>query len=112
MICQYPLGSFSYRHIQPDLYWGFQLKQAYGVTYAEASVAKALFDYLYLRPLPADVSPQHYDLAEELRLNLDEFTAAERHTFADIVSKSDSIRKGGAKMRRILSNLEAHIWRR
>ena len=107
-----PLGSFSYRHIQPDLYWGFQLKQAYGVPYAEATVAKALFDYLYLRPLPADVSPQHYDLAEELRLNLDEFTAAERDEFADAVRQSGSIRKGGAKMQRILSNLEAHIWRR
>jgi len=107
-----PLGSFSYRHVQPDLYSGFQLKQAYGVPYAEASVAKALFDYLYLRPLPADLRPQRHDLAEELRLNLDEFTASDRREFADEVRKSESIRKGGVKMGRILNNLEAHIWRR
>jgi len=106
------LGTFVYRHIQPDLYFGFQIMEAYGVPYAQASTAKALFDYLYLRPLPADLEPQLYNLAEELRLNLDEFTREQREEFAGYVFKSETIRKGGAKMRRILNNLEVHVCRR
>ena len=106
------LGTFVYRHIQPDLYFGFQIMEAYGVPYAQASTAKALFDYLYLRPLPADLEPQLYNLAEELRLNLDEFTRDQREEFAGYVFKSETIRKGSAKMRRILNNLEVHVWRR
>ena len=107
-----PVGTFVYKHIQPDLYWGYQITYAHGVPCAEASVSKALFDFLYLRTLPTDLAPQHVDLAEQLRLNLDEFTQAERKAFADHVRRSESVRKGGAKMRRILGNLEAHIWRR
>lgn len=104
------LGTFLYRHIQPDLYFGFQIMEAYDVPYAQASAAKALFDYLYLRPLPADLELQRYNLAEELRLNLEEFTRDESEEFARYVLKSETIKKGGAKMRRILINLEAHVW--
>jgi hypothetical protein len=106
------LGTFVYRHIQPDLYFGFQIMEAYGVPCAQASTTKALFDYLYMRPLPADLEPQRYNLAEELRLNLDEFTQDEWEEFAGYVLKSETIQKGGAKMRRILNNLEVHVWRR
>jgi predicted transcriptional regulator of viral defense system len=106
------LGTFVYRHIQPDLYLGFQIMEVYSVPYARASVAKALFDYLYLRPLPAYLEPQRYNLAEELRLNLEELTREEREEFAGYVLKSETIRKGGAKMRWILNNLEVHVWRR
>jgi predicted transcriptional regulator of viral defense system len=106
------LGTFVYRHIQPDLYFGFQIMEAYGVPYAQASTAKALFDYLYLRPLLADLEPQLYNLAEELRLNLDEFTREQREEFSGYVLKSEAIRKGSAKMRRILNNMEVHVWRR
>jgi len=106
------LGTFVYRHIQPDLYFGFQIMEAYGVPYAEAQAAKALFDYLYLRTLPADLDPQHYNLAEELRLNLEEFTCEEQEEFAVYVLKSEASRRGGAKMRHILNNLDAHVWRR
>jgi predicted transcriptional regulator of viral defense system len=106
------LGTFVYRHIQPEFYFGFQIMEAYGVPYAQASAAKALFDYLYLRPLPADLEPQRYNLAEELRLNLDEFTQDEREELAGYVLKSETIQKGGQKMQRILNNLEVHVWRR
>jgi hypothetical protein len=110
------LGSFVYRHIQPDLYFGFQIMEAYGVPYAQASVAKALFDYLYLRPLPADLDPRRYNLAEELRLNLEELTRDERGEFAGYVTSSDIVRMGRMKMRRIkmmriLNNLECTVWR-
>ena len=106
------LGTFVYRHIQPDLYSGFQIMEAYGVPFAQASVAKALFDYLYLRPLPANLEPQRYNLAEDLRLNLEELNREQRDEFAGYVLKSETIRKGGAKMRRIMKNLEYYVWQR
>ncbi len=100
------LGTFSYRHIRLNLYYGFQITEAFGVPYAQASLPKALFDYLYLRPLALRLSFRHFDLAEELRLNLDEFTPAERREFAGYVAASD-----GLKMHRILKNLESSVWR-
>ena len=106
-----PLGTFVFRHMQPDLYSGFQIREAYGVPYAQASVSKALFDYLYLRPLPADLEPRNYNLAEDLRLNLEEFTQDNWGELAGYVLTIGTNRKGGAKMRRVLNNLEVHSWR-
>jgi predicted transcriptional regulator of viral defense system len=103
------LGTFVFRRIQPDLYQGFQITEAYGVPFAQASVAKALFDYLYLRPLPADLVPQHYNLTEELRLNLDEFTREEREEFISYIQTIGEVKMRRMKMHRILENLEFHI---
>ena len=100
------LGTFAYRHIRLDLYCGFQIAEAYGIPYSQASLAKALFDYLYLRPLSLAAGLRHYNLAEELRLNLGEFTPAEREEFARVVMAS-----GVVKMQRILENLESTVWR-
>jgi hypothetical protein len=100
------LGTFVYRHIQENLYHGYQISEAFGVPYCQASLAKALFDYLYLRPQAAQIASPEYDLSEDLRLNLDEFTPAERNEFAGYVSDS-----GKAKMKRIQANLENHVWR-
>ncbi len=85
--------------------------EAYGVPYAQASVAKALFDYLYLRPLPADLDPRHYNLAEELRLNLDELTPEERGRICWLCnhqrhSQNGTHENARVKMKRILNNLE------
>jgi hypothetical protein len=101
-----PLGTFVFRHIQPDFYQGFQILEAYSVPYAQASLAKTLFDYLYLHPLHRNIKPQQINLGEELRLNLDEFTRAEKEEFASYVRTS-----GIVKMQRVLKNLEFHIWR-
>jgi hypothetical protein len=105
-----PLGAFVYRHIQPDFYKGFQIAESYGIPYAQASLAKALFDYLYLHPFPENLKPQDYNLAEELRLNLDEFTSTERAEFAGYVETSGKVKMGRMKMHSILKNLEFHVW--
>lgn len=102
---QNQIGVFVYRHIKPKLYHGFEIKQAYGISYAQASVAKALFDYLYLRPFPGNRLPAGYNLAEELRLNLEDFSTTERREFAEYVRNSDK-----PKMYRIYENLERTIW--
>ncbi|HOG79365.1 MAG TPA: hypothetical protein PK454_06385, partial [Anaerolineaceae bacterium] len=67
--------------------------------------AKALFDYLYLRPISAAFSSPRFDLAEELRLNLDEVDAESQEAFAGWVETS-----GSPKMRSILANFRSHVW--
>lgn len=105
------LGTFVYRHIQPELYRGFHITEVHGIPVAIASPAKALFDYLYLRPLELRSSSElQVNLAEELRLNLDDFPPNDRGEFAGHVFASDATKMGGLKMRRILTNLEKTVW--
>ena len=102
------LGTFVYRHIQPELYRGFRLSDVHGIPVAIASPAKALFDYLYLRPSVGNWIQAN--LVEELRLNLGEFTPDDRREFYEYVLTSDPSKMGGVKMRRILTNLEKTVW--
>ena len=99
------LGTFWYRHIQPSLYRGFVITEYYGIPFAMASMAKALFDYLYLRPWTGEIPSRGFSLAEDLRLNLDEFTEDEREEFAGYVEMSHS-----PKMKSILANLRKTTW--
>lgn len=100
------LGTFTYRHIKPTLYTGYSISEYYGVLFACASIAKALFDYLYFRPFNGSLQLKGYDLAEELRLNLDEFSPAEQAEFGGYIENSRI-----SKMNEILDNLRKTIWR-
>ncbi|MCJ7529474.1 MAG: hypothetical protein MUO64_00405 [Anaerolineales bacterium] len=99
------LGTFTYKHIQSQLYHGFTITEYHGIRLGQASLAKALFDYLYLRPLPKTILGVRYNLAEELRLNLDEFSATNRDEFASYVEGS-----GLVKMDHILKNFRRTVW--
>jgi predicted transcriptional regulator of viral defense system len=99
------LGTFAYRHIKLPLYTGFRQEVFYGVHFYQASVAKALFDYFYLRPLPRGLHKYKINLAEELRLNLDELSSEAREEFELYVNRSDS-----PKMMFIHENLRRTIW--
>ncbi|MFZ5819106.1 MAG: hypothetical protein ACOYYJ_04315 [Chloroflexota bacterium] len=101
-----PIGEFWYRHIRGDLYRGFSISEYFGIRVARAGAAKALFDWLYLRPLPVPFRSPKTDLAGELRLNLDELSAAEREEFSRFVDESRS-----RKMTDILNNFRSHAWR-
>ena len=100
-----PIGTFWYRNIRDDLYRGFTISEYFGIRIARASAAKALFDYLYLRPLPASYRNPKYHLAEELRLNLDEFSTTDRQEFSHHVEESRS-----RKMMDILNNFRSNEW--
>jgi predicted transcriptional regulator of viral defense system len=102
-----PIGTFWYRNIRPDLYRGFMIAESFGVRFARASLAKALFDYLYLRPVPAAFRSPHINLAEEFRLNLEEFSLADRKEFGQFVEEI-----GTRKMQQIHENFRSNIWRR
>ncbi len=45
-----PIGNFIYRHIQPNLMFGYELLEHDGYRYQIAEIEKAILDYLYLNP--------------------------------------------------------------
>jgi len=100
------LGTFSYRNIKADLYQGITFSEYLGIPFAQATVAKALFDFLYLRPWKGGRRLVGYDLAEDLRLNLEEFSENDQVEFATFVEISKS-----KKMDQILKNLRKTVWR-
>ena len=100
------LGTFVFRHIKLPLYTGFHQETFFGVIFNQASVAKALFDYFYLRPLPRRLRTHKINLAEDLRLNLDELSSEVRDEFTDFTELS-----GSTKMMFVHENLCRTIWR-
>jgi len=100
------LGTFTYHHIKDDFYRGFSISDYYGILFAQASVAKALFDYLYLRPWTGSMRSSTYNLTEELRLNLEDFSSADQNEFAEYVESSQVL-----KMEQVLKNLRRNVWR-
>ena len=100
------LGTFTYRNIKADLYKGFTFVDYLGIPFAQATVVKALFDFLYLRPWKGDRRLASYDLAEDLRLNLEDFIEKDQDEFATFVGMSKS-----RKMDQILKNLRKTVWR-
>jgi predicted transcriptional regulator of viral defense system len=99
------VGTFWYRNIRADLFTGFEIAEYFGIRIATASLAKALFDYLYLRPIPTTYRAQKINLAEELRLNLDEMDDQARKEFAGFIEQGDS-----RKMHAILENFRRNAW--
>jgi hypothetical protein len=100
------MGTFTYHHVKENLYRGFIISDAFGIPFAQASVAKALFDFLYLRPWTGNTPTSSYNLAEELRLNLDDFSMADQNEFAEYVEMSHI-----KKMEKIMENLRRTVWR-
>lgn len=99
------LGTFSYRNIKDVLYIGFDFKEYLGIPYSQASLSKALFDYLYLRPLSRVSFTSKFNLAEDLRLNIEDFSEQDQNQFAEFGEISKS-----SKMQKILKNLRFTVW--
>ena len=73
---QTPLGNFSWLHLKPDLFFGYQLEAFGDFRFKVADPAKALLDLIYLRPALTDAAHFH-----ELRLNF--FELREKFSAAD-----------------------------
>ena len=102
---QNQIGSFVYRHLKLPLYTGYKQKKYYGMIFHRASIAKALFDYLYLRPLPRLLRSPDLDISENLRLNLDDFSEDTIEEFESYIKLSAS-----EKMNYIRDNLRRNAW--
>jgi predicted transcriptional regulator of viral defense system len=100
------LGTFTYRNIKAELYQGFTFTEYLGIPIARATMAKALFDFLYLRPWKSNQRLAGYNLAEDLRLNLEDFSENDQVEFSTFVEISNS-----KKMNQILKRLRKTVWR-
>lgn len=63
------VGNFSYRHIKPSIYWGYQLVEFGQQKILLAEPEKAVLDYLYINPRLKTV-----DDFLGMRINVDAFT--------------------------------------
>ena len=100
------LGTFTFRNIKENLYTGFVISDYLGISFSQATSAKALFDYLYLRSWKGKNQLSSYNLVEDLRLNLEDLSAEEQTEFVGFVETSKS-----RKMDQILKNLRKTVWR-
>lgn len=99
------LGSFMFRHIKHELYAGYTEKVAWGVKVRTATLGKALFDFLYIRPQGWSYGAKGYDLTEDLRLNLYDWSEEDKKEFELWVDKSKS-----KKMMRARDNIRRYVW--
>ena len=100
------MGTFTYHNMKEELYAGFTIMDYMGIPFAQAGVAKALFDFLYLRPLYMGSQHAAYDLADDLRLNIADWSPEEQDQFAFFVAISKS-----KKMDKVMKNFRKTIWR-
>ncbi len=75
------IGAYKYYKVKDDLFTGFKIIKKSNFMIAEATLAKALFDYLYLRKYILNTKKQF----EELRLNLDNFSKNDYREFEKYV---------------------------
>lgn len=80
------LGLFTYSNISQDLFTGYKIVNKEGFQIKEASKAKALFDFLYLRLL--SVKNINQQLLDSFRFNLDEFSQKDQKEFKSYVKLS------------------------
>lgn len=80
------LGLFTYSNISQDLFTGYKIINKEGFQIKEASKAKALFDFLYLRLL--SVKNINQQLVNSFRFNLDEFSQKDQKEFKSYVKLS------------------------
>lgn len=100
------IGFFTFQYIKKSLYKGFSTNEYIGCIYHTASKAKALFDYLYLKPIPRALRSKGISIAGELRLNLESMDSSDRSEFADYVGESES-----EKMMMVHDNFKEYQWR-
>jgi predicted transcriptional regulator of viral defense system len=100
------LGIYTYRNIKENLYTGFVTTDYKGIPISQATVAKALFDMLYLRSWKNIGRGSKNSIAENLRLNLEDFSESDKNEFANYIELSKS-----RKMDQIWNNLRNTVWR-
>ncbi|OIN90098.1 hypothetical protein AUJ59_00040 [Candidatus Beckwithbacteria bacterium CG1_02_47_37] len=99
------LGNFHYFHIQEKLFNSYTETNFSGITCKEATAPKALFDFFYFRSEHPGLKNKDFDLAEDERLNLEEWDKTMKAEFFRLTEES-----GSPKMERIADNLKEKIW--
>ncbi|MDO8497798.1 MAG: hypothetical protein Q7S61_04605 [bacterium] len=95
------IGTFYYQHLKKELFYKYKIEAFRDKQIREASFAKALFDFLYLRSFDSQTEMRDYLLSTG-RLNWDIVSKAQKSEFAEIIKTSQS-----QKMQSLLSILES-----
>lgn len=82
--------SFSYKNIKPDLFFGYTEKKYQNLTYCLATLAKAIFDFIYLTPLKTRKMTREF--LSDSRFNWGVLTEEDKVEFGKIVEKSKSVK--------------------
>ena len=90
-------GNFHYYHLKDELFNGYSVIKKHGYLIYKASVAKALFDFLYLRKNIL----LNCDMIKELRLNLNGLNNKDKNELKKYVKT-----EGSKKMFKIFNCLE------
>jgi len=83
------IGMFSYRSLKQSIFFGYESIDFRGVTVKIASLAKALFDFLYLRPFVSQWDMKDY-LFSRGRINWDVLNRDQKADFNKIVERAGS----------------------
>lgn len=94
------VGTFIYRNIKSELFPGYSFKDFDGKKVRIASLAKALFDFLYLKKFTPFVKAEVY-LLREGRINWEVLSTEDKKKFITLVDLS-----GSRKMRLIVTLLK------
>ena len=100
-----PIGRFIYSHVASPIFDGYSEREIDKILIREASAAKALYDFFYLRKIPDSIGDDDYSIVEDLRLNLDHLAEEVRSEFGEWVKKYNS-----PKMIKIQNNLRRSGW--
>ena len=84
-----PIGTFYYQNLKKELFSGYEIKSFRDKQLREATFAKALFDYLYLRKFSSKAEMKEY-LLNSGRLNWDSFREIDKKEFKEIVKGAGS----------------------
>ena len=95
------LGTFAYKNIKKELFLGYQEKKWGDRGIYQATKAKALFDFLYLRKL----ENLKQELISDLRINWDNFSQKNLAEFAEYVQTSSS-----SKMAIVLKIIKNNVY--
>lgn len=90
------LGNFHYHHVKDELYSGFSIDRKKEFRVFKATVAKALFDFLYIRKNILN----NKSAVSELRLNVELLSTKEKKEVSAFTEK-----EGSKKMKKIISEL-------
>ncbi len=95
------LGSFSYRNVKPQVFFGYSLARIDDQEYKIAEIEKAVLDYFYLNPAMSDE-----DSFIEWRFNFQEFKAnADMEKFKRYLKAFDNARMA-SRVERFLTFME------
>ena len=91
------IGKFYYKNIKQDLFYGYNTTPFKDKQIWEASLAKALFDFLYIKPFKNSNEMKNY-LTISGRFNWKIFDIADKNELVEIITQSQS-----NKMQRVLT---------